>query len=46
MEKTKAKPTTFSEVINADTPVLVDFYTDWCGQDDGAHFAKSEERDG
>ncbi|MGK7370826.1 MAG: thioredoxin [Candidatus Halalkalibacterium sp. M3_1C_030] len=33
MEKAKDKktPTSFSEVINADTPVLVDFYTDWCG---------------
>lgn len=33
MNKTKKSktPTSFSEVINADTPVLVDFYTDWCG---------------
>ncbi|NGP77521.1 thioredoxin [Balneolaceae bacterium YR4-1] len=29
-DKSKA-PSSFSEVINADTPVLVDFYTDWCG---------------
>lgn len=33
MNKTKKSktPSSFSEVINADTPVLVDFYTDWCG---------------
>lgn len=31
MEKRKTTPVTFSEMINSDTPVLVDFYTDWCG---------------
>lgn len=30
MENTKRKTKTFSEMINNDTPVLVDFYTDWC----------------
>ena len=23
--------TTFSEIINSETPTLVDFYADWCG---------------
>ena len=24
-------PQSFSEIINSNTPTLVDFYTDWCG---------------
>jgi thioredoxin 1 len=31
MAKKKEKGTTFSEMINSKTPVLIDFYTDWCG---------------
>lgn len=31
MAKTKDTPGSFSEMINANTPVLVDFYADWCG---------------
>lgn len=30
MENSKSK-TTFTDMINSDTPLLVDFYTDWCG---------------
>jgi len=28
---TAEQKTTFSELIRSDKPVLVDFYTDWCG---------------
>lgn len=30
MTKAKAKNSSFSNIINSDTPVLVDFYADWC----------------
>ena len=31
MAETKKKKTTFNDIINGEKPVLVDFYTDWCG---------------
>lgn len=31
METKEKDNQTFSEIIKGDTPVLVDFYTDWCG---------------
>jgi thioredoxin 1 len=31
MAKTTQQKSSFKEMINGNTPVLVDFYTDWCG---------------
>lgn len=31
MAETKKKNTRFNDIINGEKPVLVDFYTDWCG---------------
>ena len=31
MAETKKKKMTFNDIINGEKPVLVDFYTDWCG---------------
>lgn len=31
METKEKRKQSFSEIINGEIPVLVDFYTDWCG---------------